>query len=226
MELPHYRLSLDMFYDVQHNVHGQPGGASPTAFWWEYPDRLHTNEGRKSVAWYNQRKAEGCYLAFVQRDIMVQEISGEFHPLIALGLFAADGTRLETLYSECRIDRLHAECLFFAGQGVWGTVVLPTGRWDWTTQPIPEPLGHQHTGAEYTGCVNRPSIAQIGGWLEKHRVLKPWSLVRQLVKARAIFFYWLELTVKHQMGEGGAQRARDKQEFEADATDAKRQRST
>eukprot|EP00325_Prymnesiales_sp_UTEX-LB-985_P031370 CAMPEP_0174714482 /NCGR_PEP_ID=MMETSP1094-20130205/18097_1 /TAXON_ID=156173 /ORGANISM="Chrysochromulina brevifilum, Strain UTEX LB 985" /LENGTH=217 /DNA_ID=CAMNT_0015913849 /DNA_START=59 /DNA_END=712 /DNA_ORIENTATION=- len=197
-QLANHMLALDQVYDVQ--GWGSPGLISSSCF-----DNLYINSGRLTDAWYARRKEQGCQLAFYQ-------LSNERQP--SLGCFMPDGTLVETLHASCEIRNLHDDAIFYVGDRSWGTVVL--AKKQLAKKQLEEKHGFRSRGnLKCMDCISCPSTQLLDGWLRKHGSHDYWQMVRNFVKARAIFFYWMDRT-QHLMAEGGARRQADLQAFEGE----------
>ena len=224
LQMPMCRLSLDQVYDVQHD--GMEDGVAGLAqhLRWHTPKRIHTISGRKSAEWYQEHKVHGNYLAFFSAED--DELpGGKVVRRLCFGLFTPAGLLVETLYNSCEVYKLHERMLFFAGDSSWGNIVLPLGASQFSsgehelsqpvmhTEPVWPSVYTQIKDPDDGVIIDNPTLTQIRGWLLKNRTYHPWNKVRELVKARAIVLYWLDLT-KHLMQPGGSACKRDREEFE------------
>uniref|UniRef100_A0A7S2CLJ9 Uncharacterized protein n=1 Tax=Haptolina brevifila TaxID=156173 RepID=A0A7S2CLJ9_9EUKA len=150
--------------------------------------RVHTHRGQLDHTYLAHRQAAKCYFAFYG--------SGP-----SMGLFSSNGELIETVHRKCDLRNLHQDALFYVGDDHWGTIVLTSG------------LKHERY-LRLDGCTPCPGALQLRTWLQS-KFGASWELVRQHVKLRGIFFYWLDLT-QHLMADGGARQQTDLLAFEQD----------
>jgi len=192
--LVHHRIALDHMFDVQ--GWGHPGTIRSCGFSNVCTNRA-PNGYRLGESWYAERKATKCYLAFFHAA------SGQ---ALSMGCFTPDGKLESVIHERCEISNIHEDAVMYIGDGRWGTIVMAMHARDEMVA-----TGRCHL----TRCAPSSATA-LREWLRKNEgSAQYWRMIREHVRARSIFFYWLDLT-QHLMVEGGARQLADLQEFESD----------